>query len=141
MSFFSSLCVTGMTMTGLKPHRAADQRQPDAGVAGGALDDGAAGPELPRAIASRTIHDRGTILDRLAGIEELGLSEISQPVSPRGPLEADQARASDGLGNTGACCHAFLLTILGGVGGGTLTMCRGHRKWWQSTRTPSKRAF
>ena len=38
---------------GAKAHRRADQRQPDPGVAGGALDDGAAGPQRAAARSRR----------------------------------------------------------------------------------------
>ena len=46
VSFFSWLCVSGITITVLKAERIADQRQPDAGIARGAFDDHAARPQL-----------------------------------------------------------------------------------------------
>ena len=55
MSFFSWLWVSGMTMTVRIAQRVADQREADAGVAGGALDDGAAG--LQRAACDRVADD------------------------------------------------------------------------------------
>ena len=45
MSFFSWLCVSGHDDHGAVAPRVADQRQADAGIAGGALDDHAAGPQ------------------------------------------------------------------------------------------------
>lgn len=55
--------------------RLGDQRQPDAGIAGRALDDDAARTKqsLPLCVADDV--ERGAILDRLAGVQELRLAE------------------------------------------------------------------
>ncbi len=96
-----------------KPHRRADQRQPDPGVAGGALDDGAAGPE--RAARHRVADDPecGAILYRLAGVHELGLApdlaagglgRASEPYQRRVPHRRRKIRCHD---------HRFLLAAAG----------------------------
>ena len=85
---------------GAKAQGVADQREPDAGVAGGALDDDAAGPE--RALFHRVLDDEqgGAILDRLAGIHEFGLAENGAAGGRRNALEFDQRRIADRLDNS-----------------------------------------
>ena len=81
-------------------HRIADQRKPDAGVAGGAFDDHAAGLQL--ALFHRVLDDEqgGAILDRLAGIHELGLAENGAAGRRGHALELDQRRVADRLDNS-----------------------------------------
>src|SRR5438874_7550512 len=55
--------------------RVAHMRQPDAGVAGRALDDRASRGELSAALGLQHDRARRPVLDRAAGIHELGLAE------------------------------------------------------------------
>src|SRR4029077_15308529 len=82
-----------------KAHGVADQRQPDAGIAGGAFDDYAAGPQL--ALLHRVLDDeqRGAVLDRLAWVHEFGLAQNSTAGGRRDALELDQRRVADRLDN------------------------------------------
>ena len=76
--------------------RVADQREPDPGVAGGSLDDHAAGAQL--ALAHRVLDDEqpGAILDRLARVHELGLAENLAARLLGRALEFDQRGIADG---------------------------------------------
>ena len=82
-------------------HRGGDHRDADAGIAGCALDDGAAGAQL--AFRNRVPDDEqgGPILDRLARIHEFGLAENGAPRLFRGALQLDQGRVTDGCGDAG----------------------------------------
>src|SRR5438045_11383 len=55
--------------------RVADDREADAGVAGGAFDDQAAGLEEPALLRVEDDVQPGAVLHRAAGIQELGLAE------------------------------------------------------------------
>ena len=90
---------------GAKAERVADQRQADAGVAGGAFDDHAARPQ--RALRHRVLDDeeRGAVLDRLAGIHEFGLAEDGAAGRLGGALERDQRRVADGFDDSVAGLH------------------------------------
>ena len=94
-------------MTVRKPSALATSGQPDAGVAGGALDDGAAG--LQRAARERIADDeqRGAVLDRLAGIHELGLAENGAAGQFRRLAELDQRRVADGGDNVLLDIHEY----------------------------------
>ena len=91
-----------MTITDFKPKRVADNREADPGVSGGAFDDGAAGLEQT-AFAMRVLDDeeRGAVLDRLAGIHELGFAEDFAAGALRGPFQADQRRIADRVEDIG----------------------------------------
>ena len=73
----------------------ADQRQADAGIAGRALDDRAA--RLQRAALLRILDDRQrrAVLDRAAGIHELGLAQDLAAGRLRGAAQPDQRRIAD----------------------------------------------
>ena len=58
-----------------EPHRGADKGESDAGVSGGALDDGPAGAQFAARNGGADDVEGGAVLDGLAGVEELGLSE------------------------------------------------------------------
>ena len=88
-----------------KAERIADQRQPDAGIAGGAFDDDAAGLERPALDRVLDDEQRGAVLDRLAGIHELGLSQNRAAGGRRGALELDQRRVADRFDDTVADLH------------------------------------
>ena len=75
--------------------RVADQRQADAGVAGGALDDRAARAQQAAALGVAHDPQRRPVLDRLAGVEELGLAEDRAAGLLRGPPQQDQGRVAD----------------------------------------------
>src|SRR5262249_29397537 len=85
--------------------RIADQRKADAGVAGGALDDDAAGPQT--AAFYRVLGDEQCrpILDRLAGIHEFGLAENGAARLLRGVFELDEGGVADGFGDSVANLH------------------------------------
>src|SRR5690606_5455336 len=55
---------------GAKPHRRADESEPDAGVARRSLDDDSAGTKLARRDRMANDRKRGAILHRLARIHE-----------------------------------------------------------------------
>ncbi len=90
---------------GVKSHRIADQGEPDPGVAGRALDDDAARLEL--ALLDRVQDDEqsGAILDRLAGIHELGFAENVAARRRRDAFELDQRRVADRLDDSVAELH------------------------------------
>ena len=75
--------------------RIAHDGDADAGVARGALDDGAAGAQ--QSAVERDLDDveGGPVLDRLAGVHELGLAEDFAPRAFGGSLQADQRRIAD----------------------------------------------
>ena len=78
--------------------RVAQVREADAGVAGGALDQRAAG--LQQALLLEVIEDApgGTVLHRAAGVQELGLAEdlAARLVAER--VQADEGGVADGVG-------------------------------------------
>src|SRR5580700_2321727 len=80
-------------------HGIANQRQPDAGIAGGAFDDDAARPQLT--LLHRVLDDeqRGAVLDRLARIHEFGLAQNGTAGRRRYALEPDQRGVADRLDN------------------------------------------
>src|SRR5690606_22448416 len=59
---------------GAETHGRADDREADAGIAGCALDDGAAGGERAAGDGIADDVEGGAVLDRLAGVHELGLA-------------------------------------------------------------------
>ena len=90
---------------GLQTQGVADQRQTDAGIAGGALDHRAARLEPARIERIADDEQRGAVLDRLAGIHELGLAEDGAAGLLRGALELDQRGIADRLDNAVAVGH------------------------------------
>jgi hypothetical protein len=60
---------------GAVAQRIADQRQADAGIARRALDNHPSGLEQAAGLGVADDRQRGTVLDRLAGVHELGLAE------------------------------------------------------------------
>ena len=74
----------------------AHQRQPDAGVAGRPLDDGAAGAQKPALF--RVAHDceSRAVLDRPTGVQELRLAQDLAARRLRWTFQANQRRVADG---------------------------------------------
>ena len=106
MSFFSWLCVFGNDDERAVAARIGDQREADAGVAGGRLDHEPAGLELAALLGLQDHLAAGAVLHRLPGIHELGLAEDGAAGRLRGPLELDQRRVADGLDDAVADLHA-----------------------------------
>ena len=73
-----------------------DHREADAGVAGGRLDDHAAGLQLAAALRVLDHRERDTVLDRRAGIGPLGLHPDFGLVAEQA-IDADVRGVSDGL--------------------------------------------
>ena len=87
--------------------RVGDQRQADAGVAGGALDHEPAGLELAALFGLQDHLAARPVLHRAAGIHELGLAEDGAAGRGRRPLELDQRRVADGLDDAVADLHGL----------------------------------
>ncbi len=88
-------------------------RKPDAGVAGGALDHGAAGAQF--AALDRAFHDgaRGAILDRAARIHELRLAEDLAAGLVTQALKTDERRVADRPDKAAHAAHARAPAALG----------------------------
>jgi hypothetical protein len=78
-----------------KAHRRADERKPDPGVARRALDDRAAGAQGTARHRVADDVECGAILDRLAGVHELGLAVDLAARRLGGAPQADQRRPAD----------------------------------------------
>ena len=77
-----------------------DHRQADAGVAGGRLDDRAAGLELAGGLRGLDHPGRDAVLHRAAGVEVLHLGQHERAVGAavrevEGPVEPDQRGVAD----------------------------------------------
>ena len=82
MSFFSWLWVFGNDDDGAESQRVGDQREPDAGIAGGAFDDGAARPQLAALdSASRMMNSAARSFTDWPGFMNSALPRMLQPVS------------------------------------------------------------
>jgi hypothetical protein len=77
-----------------RPH----QRQADPGVARRPLDDGAAGAQRPPRHRIADDEKRGAVLDRLAGVQKLGLAQNLAARRLRGAAQPDQRGVADGIG-------------------------------------------
>ena len=80
--------------------RIGDQGDADAGIAGGALDDHAAGLELAALLGVLDDGERRAILHRAAGIEELRLAVDVAARRLRGGDQLDQRRVADAIDET-----------------------------------------
>src|SRR6185503_7860330 len=89
--------------------RVADEREADAGVARGALDDHAAGLEHAAALGVEDDVERGAVLHRAAGVEELGLSEDVAAGALGGAAQADERRVADRADESVAHFHYSIL--------------------------------
>ena len=72
------------------------QREADAGVAGGAFDDHAAGLERPSLLGVEDDVERGAVLHRAARVQELGLAEDAAAGDLRRAAQPDERRIADG---------------------------------------------
>ena len=86
--------------------RIGDQRQADAGVAGGRLDHQAAGSQLAALLGFQDHLPAGAILHRAARVHELGLAEDGAAGRLRRAVELDQRRMADCVNNAVADLHA-----------------------------------
>jgi hypothetical protein len=82
-----------------------DERQSDAGVAGGGLDHQSARLELSTLFRLQDDLARGTVLHRLAGIHEFGLAQDGALRRGGGALEHDQRRIADGVDDSVPSLH------------------------------------
>src|SRR5205807_9307209 len=86
----------------------ADQRETNPGIAGGALDDDAARAQQPALFGVFDDVEGGAVLDRAAGVEELGLAEDRAPRLLGGPPQLYQRRLSDRADKAVANLHTSL---------------------------------
>src|SRR5262249_34230136 len=82
-----------------------DERQSDAGVAGGGLDPQPPGPDLAALFRLQDHLPRGTVLHRLAGIHEFSLAQNGASRRGGGALEHDQRRIADGVDDSVPSLH------------------------------------
>src|SRR5580698_6933410 len=75
---------------------------------GGALDDYAAGLELSLLLGVLDDRERGTVLHRAAGIEELGLAVDIAARRCRSGLELDQRRVANAVDESRPDVHVTL---------------------------------
>src|SRR5208283_5043736 len=88
--------------------RVAHQRQADAGVSRGPFDDDAARTQPALLLGILDDKERRPILDRAAGIEELGFAEDRAPGLLRGAPQLDQWRVADRADKAVADLHTVL---------------------------------
>src|SRR5687767_10012113 len=106
---------------GLVAARVPDQRQTDAGVAGGALDDQAALAELAPPLGVLDDEEGRAVLDRAAGVEELRLAQDGAAGQLRSLLELDERGVADRADEAVADIHANSV----GVGQGSRRLING----------------
>jgi hypothetical protein len=85
--------------------RVADMGEANACVAGRALDHGTAGPQLTRLVCRLDDSQSGSVLDRIARVQELRLAQDLSPGLLAEPFEADQRRVSNGADEAGPNVH------------------------------------
>src|SRR5690606_8528405 len=89
----------------------ADQRKADAGISGRPLDDRSSGPQRPPRHRIADDVERGTVLDRLPGIEELALAENLATGLFGRPPEPDQWCAPHGIRPVPGHMHRLFLPV------------------------------
>src|SRR6185437_3907030 len=87
--------------------RIGDQRQADAGIAGGAFDHEAAGAQFAALFGFQDHLAPGAVLDRAAGVHEFGLAENGAAGGGRGGFQLDERRVADRFNDTVAHLHSF----------------------------------
>ena len=85
--------------------RIGDEREPDAGIAGGRLDHEPAGLEFAALLGFEDHLTAGAVLHRLAGIHEFGLAENGAAGQRGRALQLDQRRVADGVDDAVADVH------------------------------------
>ena len=93
--------------------RIGDERQADAGVAGGRLDDQAAGAQFAALFRLQDHLPAGAILHRAAGVHEFGLAEDRASGRLGGALQLDERRMADGFDDAVADLHARFRALEG----------------------------
>jgi hypothetical protein len=84
----------------------AQQAQADAGIASGTFDNGAAGADLPALYRILQQAQRGSILDRAAGVHQLRFGKHLAAGEQRGMAQTQQGRVANGGGKVGFTAHA-----------------------------------
>ena len=96
--------------------RLADERQADAGIAGRAFDDEAAGLDDAAALAVEHHVLRRSILDRAARVHELGFAEDRAARELGGLPQLDERRVADGVDEVVADVHpsdeSYCVTVI-----------------------------
>ena len=90
------------------PERAGDHRDPDPGVARGALDDDAAGPERASRDGVADDSQRRAVLDRSARVHEFRLAPDRAPGRVGRRPQPDERRAADRANDIAMEFHRFL---------------------------------
>ncbi len=83
------------------------QREPDAGVARGGLDDGAAGLQGALALGGVDHRDADAVFDRVAGVEALHLRQHGGLDALNHPVQLDERRAADEMEDVLVVVHKF----------------------------------
>ena len=123
--------------------RVGDQREPDAGIAGGRLHHQAAGLELAALFRLQDHLTAGAVLHRAARIHELGLAQNGTAGRRRGSFQLDQGGVADGFNNAVANLHAqsrfarpiARVSCIADVSWGSATLVEpsaGHKTAWQA---------
>ena len=96
-------CVLGHDDHGAIAERIGDQREPDAGIARGPLDDRAAGLEHAARLGIAHDPQRRAVLDRGAGVGEFALAPDFAARRRARPLEEDERGVADQVERAGKC--------------------------------------
>jgi len=110
-----------------------DQRQTDAGISGGALDNDPAGPEQPALLGVLDDVKCGAVLDRAAGVQKLCLAKDRAPGLLRGPPQFDQRRVADRPDKAVANFHLPSSSWRGDLAGETIRRLMSRASWGRFT--------
>jgi hypothetical protein len=89
----------------------ADEREADPGVASGAFDDQPAGLEQAALFCVEDEVEAGAILDRAAGVQELGLAEDFAAGELRSAAQADERRVADRFDEAASDRHLLAIAV------------------------------
>ena len=112
---------------GFEPHRRADQRKPDAGVARRAFNNRAAG--FQRALGDGILNDEqgGPVLDRLTGVHEFRLAVYLAAGFLARLAQTDKRCVANGLCQIRCDVHGMLLNqVISGVAAGASNLKRSR---------------